>query len=43
MGYLNLNRCYPRGYKGSRIPGFEWPAIEQADKNAAELYLSRFN
>ncbi len=37
MGYLQLNKRYPIGYKGSRIQGFEWSAIEQADKNTKEL------
>ena len=37
MGYFQLNERYPRGVEGSRIQGFEWSAIEQADKNAKEL------
>jgi len=37
MGYLRLSRRNARGYKGSRIQGFEWSATEQADKNAKEL------
>jgi hypothetical protein len=28
MGYLQLNRRYPRGYKGSRIQGFKRNAKE---------------
>ena len=36
MAYLQLNRRYPRGVKGSRIQGFKWSATEQADKNATE-------
>ena len=37
MGDLKLNKDYPKGYKGSRIPGFEWSAIEQADKKTKEV------
>ena len=36
MGYLQLSGCDPRGFKDSRIQGFEWPATKQADKNAKE-------
>ena len=28
MGYFQLGRCYPRGYKGSRIQGFKGNAKE---------------
>ena len=37
MGYFQLNERYPIGFKGSRIQGFEWSAIEQADENAKEF------
>ncbi len=29
MCYFQLNRRYPRGYKGSRIQGFEWHKVKR--------------
>jgi len=45
VGYLELSRCDPRGYQGSRIQGFEWNAKElqriegQRKKDIAEIEI----